>query len=424
MNLNLTLKKISKPFWSMSEQLCTPIVYFVLTPFLISINEATYGHWGVLVTIATFAQVINLSITAVTPRTVSTLSGKNIYTYMSRTLQIILVMGSLSILICTISLFITEDTGLVYLLFASAAIITSQDLDNLYSNTLKGLQHFRESSVIELITRILWGLFIYIGVNYGNDIILITVMAYVFKMLVKIFIINCFLIARLKVEQEFKVYPFHDLKNKLLEIKNSKWMWVQMIGGLAIGAGDRFLVTSQFSTEALVNYLPLIQLSRIVFTIASSGSQVLLPYIANKVSTNNFNVTDVTKILFITSLLSAIPSICLIIVNHHILEIWLGSDYANLNSTTLIYLTTASLFLAMLSPLHFVLLGLQFDRFLAIVNIVAGGFYFLMAFYLIRFGIESLAFAKIIYPLIQSVYIIKYIQIIIHKNKAITKIEY
>ncbi|WP_281645886.1 hypothetical protein [Parendozoicomonas sp. Alg238-R29] len=393
-------------FYPPLEQLLIPLSYFVLTPVLISYGESVYGVWAILITFSLFSQVVHFGMSALIPRKVSQelASGNELELeeYLGDILSVILYVSGGFLCLLALGWFLLDVEGRYYtLIVCFFSIVLFQEIDMIQGNVLKGMERFGCSFWFEFVSRSMWVLVVILGYKLTLNIMFSTVAAYAVRALIKA-VLMCVILG-LTHRVSFKGF-----KRKLSLIGESRWMWLQLVGGIVVATGDRFFVTSYFGTEILKDYLPLVQLSQLPFNLSASFAQPLLSKVARAKVTGTIISGRLLRAILSYSCICSIPSLFLIFSGSTVLSVWLGSDYAVNNTGNFHVLMLSSLGLSVLAPLHFSLIGFQEDRFVSLVNVSAGFSYLIAILAAVPFGLVAVCLAKITYPIFQLVYLLKF----------------
>ncbi|EAU5612241.1 hypothetical protein EF210_25440, partial [Salmonella enterica] len=126
------------------------------------------------------------------------------------------------------------------------------------------------------------------------------------------------------------IYPNFDKAGIVNLLNESKWMFLQLTGGISLGLFDRLVIPLILSVNKLSSYVPCLQLVQLMFTISASANQILLPMFARMKASNTFPSNCFFKIQLV-SLSSALPCLVLLFFGYDILSIWISPAFASEN---------------------------------------------------------------------------------------------
>ncbi|EGE1485024.1 O111 family O-antigen polymerase, partial [Escherichia coli] len=372
----LTVKKIlafgySKVLPPVIEQFVNPICIFIITPLILNhLGKQSYGNWILLITIVSFSQLICGGCSAwiakiiAEQRILSDLSKKNALRQISYNFSIVIIAFAvlISFLILSICFFDVARNNSSFL-FAIIICGFFQEVDNLFSGALKGFEKFNVSCFFEVITRVLWASIVIYGI-YGNALLYFTCLAFTIKGMLK-YILVCLNITGCFINPNFNRVGIVNLLNE------SKWMFLQLTGGVSLSLFDRLVIPLILSVSKLASYVPCLQLAQLMFTLSASANQILLPMFARMKASNTFPSNCFFKILLV-SLISVLPCLALFFFGRDILSIWINPTFATENYKLMQILAISYILLSMMTSFHFLLLGIGKSKLVANLNLVAG----------------------------------------------------
>ncbi|EPT0850402.1 TPA: polysaccharide biosynthesis family protein [Yersinia enterocolitica] len=396
-------KRIAPPI---CEQFCGPLALLILTPIVINkLGSNSYGSWILLISLSSFSQVVCLGITAWTTKIISESLAQN-----KLDMAINKVDSALSVVISIYSIILLFYYPIFFLInlynpnflgtFSLFVIATAffQEIDNLFTNTVKGYELFHYSFYLEFVGRIIWFSILYAGIIY-DDILLFTFLATMAKSCVKY-------IGACTLAMSKYVFPHFTIKEMYVRVMEAKWMFLQLVGGTSLGLFDRLVIPVMLGVNKLASYVPCIQLAQLAFSIPAAANQIFMPMFSRYKTSNNYPANWM-KLVILSAILSGTPCLALFIFSKPILGIWIGETFANENYHILKVLSLAYLLLSCLSTFHFVILGVGNSRYIAKVNLVGGALMMVATLAISHLGLVFIAYVKFIYPLIQLGYIKK-----------------
>ncbi|EEU9697226.1 O111 family O-antigen flippase, partial [Escherichia coli] len=152
------------------------------------------------------------------------------------------------------------------------------------------------------MTRVLWASIVIYGI-YGNALLYFTCLAFTIKGMLK-YILVCLNITGCFINPNFNRVGIVNLLNE------SKWMFLQLTGGVSLSLFDRLVIPLILSVSKLASYVPCLQLAQLMFTLSASANQILLPMFARMKASNTFPSNCFFKILLV-SLISVLPCLAL-----------------------------------------------------------------------------------------------------------------
>lgn len=394
-------KRVAPPI---CEQFCGPLVLLIATPIIINkLGSGSYGSWILLISLSSFSQVACLGVTAWITKIISESLALNkidvVIKKIESSLSIVIFIFSIAILLsCALYFFMNlylNNHMEIFLLFVVATAFF-QEVDNLFTNTIKGYELFHYSLYLEIIGRVLWFCILYIGIIHDN-VLLFTLLATIVKSCIKYIGACAFAIGKY-------VYPSFCIKEMCTRVTEAKWMFLQLVGGTSLGLFDRLVIPIVLGINKLASYVPCIQLAQLAFSIPAAANQIFMPMFSRYKISNSYP-SNWKRLVFLASLLSGIPCLTLFIFSKPILVFWIGESFANENYHILNVLSIAYLFLSCLSTFHFVILGMGNSRFIAKVNLVGGALMMIATLAISHLGLVFIAYMKFIYPAIQLGYI-------------------
>jgi O-antigen/teichoic acid export membrane protein len=406
------LTKFSGSVWAMSEYGWYPLLLLVSTPwFLHQLGTDQYGYWMLLTATIGFGGVLNTGTGAATIKAVSAAVGRNgdlvgTQRIVRASLAIaILGGGALGVLVFVIfTLFgtsllgqmnapeLVRQTGV-----AAALLIWLEQLDNVFSSTLKGAEHFGIAARIEIISKTaqvacsaaaLW-----VWPNLPALYLSLIVVA-VLRLSAKLVIVR----AKFGYTQ---LLPSLEGVSEILNF--AKWGWLQGVGNVLFGVADRMLVGSLLGATNLTYYSIASQLAMQIHAASAAGLSVIFPKISRKVeSKESFSLGTVMNLTMAANLvLSSLLAGTLLVFGRQILVFWIGEEAAGPTGTVLPWLAVAYWVLALNVVPYYVLLGIGQVKFVGL-TVLASGLVSVIAMYfsIASFGLLGAPLGRGIYALL------------------------
>ena len=404
--------KFSRASWAVSEQLISPIIMILLTPFLLRyLGVEQHGLWMLITAIVGMGQLTSLGVGVATIKYVSEdlACGKIVDAVLivRASITIVLLFGALVFgVMLALSPFMAKtifnkmgDTQVVSnLLVLGGGLIFIQELDNVYTCALRGAQRFDLSAIIELVTRFFWGLAVAIlAWLYGTLSVVIygVILLAIIKVLIKAYMVNRMWNVNDCCKPLFK-------KSTLMKVINfGKWSWLQSFAGVLFSVADRLLIGSVFGAVDLSRYTICMQITQYSHTLSASAMQVLFPWLSGRqVNKNRFERKYLFKLAIKLGALCALLSIILLIFLPYFIPLWLGASFYEDNKIILRVLTLTYGILAFSAPAHFLLMGLGKAKFISLSNFLAGIFTLIIGILLIPFGLVWFTVSKLLFGVI------------------------
>lgn len=395
--------------WALAEYFAYPAMMFVATPFLLRfLGSEQYGQYLLLLTFNGLGAITGLGMGTAVVKEVSDRRGRGdvagaaeaVRSGLAVTLAAVtvlcLVLLAIGLTAGPLMLERVGTAGTVRLVLAGAvALIALEQLDLVFASTLRGAERFDLSAHLELVSKSAivaaavasawwWGSL--------RGVIATTLVLTVLRCAIKARIAarllgQGLLLPRWNSAEVRRVFSF------------GMWTWTQAIGSALFGTADRLLIGGQLGADALARYSVCLQLAQQVASIPAAAAQVLLPYVSRAQAEGGRQVRNVA-IWAMGALLAVAGSLSLILIvfGHDILRLWVGADFAATGAPILTILAFAYAVLALNNVPHFVLLGLDRARFVALVNLGAGLIAFGATWLAIRsFGLTGAAYGRLVY---------------------------
>lgn len=404
---------LARASWSVAEQAVSPLLMIVLTPFLLKqLGADQFGLWMLVMAVVAMGQLTSLGAGTATIKHVSADlengERQNAVTTIRAALTIALLGGGGVALVVfaaapAIAQIFFPRMGSVALvsevITIGAIILIVQEVDNVFSSALRGAQRYDLSAKVELVTRLIWamGIFLLAWIYSSITVVLIGVLVLsVIKAGFKARQINLFLNVSNCHRPSVDTFFLRRVANF------GKWQWTQSCGGMLFSVADRLLVGAIFGATDLAKYSICLQLAQYVHAIPSVAMQIILPWASAKTERGeSIRQLPLIKYAIYAGILCAILPIILYVLLPVILKVWLGEEFYVNNIELGSVLILAYGILAFNVPAHYLLLGLGKIRYLSFINLTAGmasvGVSLVLApFGLIWFSVAKLLFGPII----------------------------
>lgn len=404
----LVIKKITSSLWSILEYGWSPLLTFLSTPyFLHSLGADAFGYWMLLITTVGFGSILNAGNATAIIKIVSSLNNsrekENIGDVVSSSLTMALIGGGVLAGI-TVALFgfagevLFAKMGNSQLLFTTgvfaAFLAWIEQVDVVFSSTLKGTEQFKKAAIVEVISKTMQ--------IFG------TILAvYLWKTVTALYV-AILIVALIRLSLKFSLVitslSIALIRPSFIKTQDifayAKWGWLQGVGGLLFGVSDRMLVGSILGAASLSHYSMATQLASQIHALSAAGLSIIFPKVSRELKENHeFSLLRITKISMIGNLLAtSLMATGLLIFGKKILILWVGLESANATYEVFWYLIIAYWLMAINVVPYYILLALGKIRFVALSNFFAGivtliGMYVLIDYY----GLRGVGMGQIVY---------------------------
>ena len=402
------LHHIKQGGWATLEYLAYPILMFASTPyFLRELGPINYGQWMLLVAMSGIGGLAGFGMGAATTKEISNLRGgenKLSSGQIIRNSLAVALTGNASIgmLFLIVWLFLPTEwiinlgspREIIILLSFSFLIICFEQIDAVYTGTIKGFERFDLAARIEIFAKLVNVMLCIACVAYSSNLQVlfsVIVFATVLRTALKAYVAS-------KLAQAAVFFPQW---NRLLVrqlFRFGKWTWVQSIGASLFAVADRLVIGSLLGSEALARYAVLTQLAQQVHTIPSAASAIIFPMVSRKVARSEpIGRTIAWAFACVAALVGAI-AVPLFFFGNSVIVLWVGNALPSVEKNTLPFLVLAFFVLAMNIVPHYILLGLNRPRLVATGNIIAGLASLACCIWTIpAFGLLGGAYAKMVF---------------------------
>jgi O-antigen/teichoic acid export membrane protein len=401
-------KNAFQGFWAMAEYFAYPLFMFAATPFFLRwLGEAQYGQWMLVLVFTGFGGLTGLGMGTSAIKEVSAAAGQGDLDSAAITTRVCLFVTLMSSFLFSALLLVGAyffggrmfqrmgEWAEIWPLFTFAAVlIFLEQVDQVFSGAIKGLQRFDLSARIEAIAKLATVL-VALLVSYITRDLLVVLFA-VTVLTVGRMCLKGFLVSRLL---QRPAYIPSWQKTRARNIFNfGKWVWLQSMGSAMFSTADRLIVGSLLGSIELARYSVCLQLAQQVQNVPAAGAQILFPAISNRIAAGrNFRDVAIIGSLCVAGFV-AVLGLGLWFFSGWILRIWVGPEIAASSMVVLQLLTLAFVVLGINIGPHFGLYGMGKSGVVAIINTVAGLIAIAIAFFAIqKLGLMGAAWARLGY---------------------------
>ncbi|MGS1126579.1 lipopolysaccharide biosynthesis protein [Rhodanobacter sp. UC4437_H4] len=376
------LKQLSGSAWALLEYGSYPLLLFIATPwFLHQLGPDRYGHWMLLTATVGLGGVLNTGTGAATIKAISAGIGRSNPEEIQHTVRVSLAVALLGGGVLAVLVFLLfsitgptilarmGDPALIFQTGVAAAfLIWLEQLDNVFSSTIKGAEAFGQAARIEVAskaTQIVAAAFVLSRWPMLSALYVTLIIIGLFRLIAK-----CTIAKRLLGLTNLR--PTFSSAATILHL--AKWGWVQGLGGMLFGVADRMLVGSLLGASSLSYYSIASQLAMQVHAISAAGLSVIFPKVSRKMEgPRHFSLWRVTKLTLMANfLLSSALAFGLLSLGPAILRSWIGAASATPTAALLPWLVMAYWVLALNIVPHYILLGMGQMRLVGTTALCCG----------------------------------------------------
>lgn len=372
---------VGKSAWSVAESLAFPFMMFISTPlFLLMLGQEQFGQWMLLLTFNALGGVAGLGMGVAVIKEVSASRGAGgVETAVSAVRNCLsvtmLAAGSLASVLAIAGWFFgpdllrqSGDRDMIRFIFlAAAVIITFEQIDSIYASTLRGLERFDLSAILEVSAKAVFVGAALLAAWLTRDleiVVLATLATSVARTLCKAIVVS-------RLFAGHRMTPIWEQAEVRRIFDFGKWSWWQAVASAAFATGDRFMIAGLVGADALARYTICLQLAQQIQIVPAAAAQRLFPAVSRKVAAMEPVRAFALKATLVFGLLSVAIALPLMLLAEPILTLWVGSEIAQSSSDMLVLLAAAFGLLGMNAAPHFILLGLHESRGIAVLNIAA-----------------------------------------------------
>lgn len=176
--------------------------------------------------------------------------------------------------------------------------------------------------------------------------------------------------------------------------------WLLGLSGMAFNQLDRLIVGLFLGPVEVGYYSVCAQATQPIHGIVASGLHFLFPHLSTRVATDDpvAVARSIKRALVWNVVLAVLLAVPLTFFSRPFLTFWMGKGFAVHASLLLALLSVSAGLLALNVTLHYSLLAMGRIRYVALLNLIAGGAMLaVMALLIPRFGIVGAALGRIVY---------------------------
>jgi O-antigen/teichoic acid export membrane protein len=401
---------VARASWAVAEQVFSPLIMIVLTPFLLKqLGIEQYGMWMLVMAVVGMGQLTSLGVATATTKHVSAdiAAGKldEAVAAIQAAITIVLSVGFIICLLFAVSVpFITQvffskmgPTAFVsQMILLAVVLMFMQEVDNVFASALRGAQRFDLSAKIEFVTRLVWALGVaFLAWHYRSVVAVIfgVLLLSLVKVCVKAYLVN-------RIFSSSNCYKPIWERTQLKRVANfGKWAWVQGVGGILFAVADRLIIGSLFGSADLARFSICMQLAQYVHTIPAAAMQVIFPWLSARAVRGQLedDWIKLYKYALYGGALCLLMPIALYILSPILITLWLGEAFCVENIELARILIVAFALLAFSVPAHYILMGLGKVKFLSLNGLIAGIITVGASMLLSPFGVVWFAASKLLF---------------------------
>lgn len=375
------LKRIASPAWAVLEYGWFPLLLLATTPwFLHRLGSEYYGYWMLLTATTGFGGALNAGTGAATIKAISSGRGRGqgAQDQVRASLGIALIGGGALALLVFLAYWFAgdlllgrmgQDVALVRLTGAAAALlIWLEQLDNVASSSMKGVEQFGSAARLEIIGKTAQVALAAVATWYSP-----TLGTLYLALLAGALVRLC---AKATVARQ--LLDMTSLRPSLRGVADllqfARWGWLQGIGSVLFGVADRMIVGSLLGASSLAYYSIASQLAMQVHAISAAGLSVIFPLVSRRLeATGRITLWPMVRLTMSGNLLlSSLLALALLTLSPLILDPWVGVEAAAVVRDLLPWLVGAYWLLALNVAPYYILLGMGRMRFVGLTVLAAG----------------------------------------------------
>lgn len=400
---------MGKASWSLADQLAAPFIQLALVPYMLRhMGAEQFGLWILSMSFLGMMQFVSLGTTAALVNEVSHRqhSGRqaSVEGMIRCAVAIVLCGSAISMLVVSVVTSLMPPAAprwgvdsVALIVALTVMVIAVCEIDNLFANSLRGLERFDVAAQIELAGRAVWALAVLIvaaKVESAAAVLLVTLGLTLVKAALKAWAVQVLLQPRRPVW-----WPeFSSLEARTL-VSFGGWALVHSVAGLLFLSADRWLIALTLGAAPLALYNICLQFAQISHTLLSAALQVIVPYTSRNLGAGN------VKVLVRYGMLGAAwaAAACLLVpallatFAPHILSLWISPAFAAENIGVARLLLLAFAVLCVNIPSYFVLIGLGDIRFISLLNLLAGCVCAVLLLLLDPTSLQGFAHVRVLY---------------------------
>ena len=407
----ISRQSIGQGGWAAAEYLAYPILMFLSTPYFIrQFGTERYGQWMLLVALSSIGGLGGLGMGAATTREVSRLRGESQIVGIERVVENSIAVSMIGSLIIALIFFVAWHTGgddliarmgtrkeVLAILGYSAVIIALEQMDAVFTGTIRGFERFDIGARIEIGLKILSVCFYLVCATFSsssNALFAAVASATLIKMLAK-----GFGAANLVGVKLF--LPTWDTSQIRCLLVFGKWTWLQSLSAAMFAAADRLLVGALLGANSLAQYSICVQLAQQIHAIPGAAAGIVFPGVSRKIARGEPIKRSIVIAFLVVAAIAVAIAVPIISLAPIILKTWLGSSFHEGQVETVTKLSFAYVVLAFSIVPHYALLGIGKARPVAVSNILAGILSVILCVVLIpAFGLLGAVYSRLGYSLV------------------------
>lgn len=404
--------------WTIAEQFAGPLAQLILTPFLLHRMEPPqFALWVIAQSLVVGAPTLSLG------RSIALLSVLPRYSGVERDARAsALVPYTLRLIACT-SLAVASAVLLANMLvehlrpqWSGASLnlallvgfLALVECESTLNSALKSYGAFAQTAAIEIAGRaaqVLLVLALTSDRALVSHILALVMFATALKLAAKALTLR-----RLIGTRHGAATAPADAAHEMAHI--GFWSWVNVLSGIAFYSFDRWAVGYFMGSVALGAYSVCSQLAQLTHSIPAAAAQMLTPWAASKSSTEMraSSAGQMRSVAFVGAGLACLAPLALMAAAPLILSIWVGPVFAAENTALLRHLAFVFFLLTINIPFFYILIGLGFARFAALLTVFAGSLYAVSAIITGPQSPIAMADLKLIYAVIGLAFVAKLLQ--------------
>lgn len=423
------VRHLINPAWAMLEYGWYPMLLFFTTPwFLHRLGTQQYGHWMLLSATVNFGGVLNVGTGAATIKSVSAGIGRKtdsaVTLTVKRSLALALFGGGILASLVFLAfwfggraflgnmgaLSLVRTTGT-----AAAVLLWIEQIDNVFSSSLKGAEYFGKTARIEMLSKTV------------QIFVAAVVLIYLPSLIGLYSALSLVAILRLTAKAIIakKILLLTDLRPTLSGVAEilhfAKWGWLQGIGGTLFSVADRMLVGALLGATSLTYYSIASQLTMQIHAASAAGLSVIFPKVSRRLESGGlFSLKRLTLLTMGTNFaMSSALAVSLLIIGPSLIRIWVGDNSASHIVPVLPWLTLAYWLLAIDVVPYYLLLGMGRMRFVGLTALISGVLAVLSMYYCtVHYGFVGTPMGRGVYAFISLALVIPVTRHLIKEHKT------
>lgn len=377
-------KSIKKSYWSLIENLSSPAITALLTPFFLKfLGIDIFAQYILVKTIIAMGGIVSFGMNQSITKIISLYSNsKNSKILHKKAIRSSITVSIFSLIFILIFIFPLSweimpslfnkigDKNLIQSLLVFALMqLYLEQIDSIFVGALRGLEQFKLSAKLEFITRIVT-MFSSLFVAYLTKDLFIVLKISLISNLMRVLFKGVILS---KVVGSIVIIPGWDYQILKRLINFGKWNWLQYIGSVIENSGNKMIIASMLGPEALAIYTICSTLAQVIFLVPSSSLYWIFPKASKLSKENRYIPVPFYDKSTIANLFISIPlGFFIILFGKKILSIWISPEFADKNYLFFILISSSWLITSLFVSTHNLLLGYGEEKYLGKTNFLAG----------------------------------------------------